>query len=194
MTFDPFYLPDGLPEPSDDGRADHLPGKRVPALELKAASGGHLRLDRLAEPTVIVCYPRIGSPDLPPPAGWDDIPGARGCSLQAHRYAKHHETFSARGATIVGVSGQDHQEQIEATARLTLPYQLLSDPDLDLADTLGLPTFEAHGRKYQARITLLVRGGCIDEVIYPIFPPGVDAEHAIAWLDRRRGETAGPSR
>ncbi len=37
-------LPDGLPVPEDDGAAAHLPGMRVPAMELSASEGGRVDL------------------------------------------------------------------------------------------------------------------------------------------------------
>jgi len=41
-------LPPDLPEPEDDGAAEHLPGMTIPALPLAATTGGELDLGELA--------------------------------------------------------------------------------------------------------------------------------------------------
>src|SRR4051794_31222861 len=72
-------LPAALPVPEDDGAADHLPGMRVPALRL-----GSFDLAEAARGTLVAfIYPRTGTPGRPSPEGWDDIPGARGCTPQS---------------------------------------------------------------------------------------------------------------
>jgi peroxiredoxin len=40
--------------------------------------------------TVVYCYPRTGRPDRENPAGWDNIPGARGCTPQSCAFRDHH--------------------------------------------------------------------------------------------------------
>lgn len=54
-------------------------------------------------------------------------------------------------------------------------------------DALTLPTFSApgHDRLY-ARLTLIVRGGKIEHVFYPIFPPGEHARQVLDWLTRHQ--------
>lgn len=66
--------------------------------------------------------------------------------------------------------------------RLQLPYPLLSDERLQLATSLGLPTFEFHGQAYFKRVTLVVSEGRIEAALYPVFPPDKAAQHALAWL------------
>ena len=57
-------LPPDLPAPIDDGAADHLPGRPMPALTLPATDGAAVQLDQLgAGRTVIYCYPLTGRPD-----------------------------------------------------------------------------------------------------------------------------------
>ena len=59
---------------------------------------------------------------------------------------------------------------------------MLNDSDLRLADDPGLPTFAVEGRRLYKRLTMIVRGGEISDVIYPVFPPGSDAAQALALL------------
>ncbi len=61
-------------------------------------------------------------------------------------------------------------------------YPLPSDPDLTLAAALGLPDFEAAGRWWHRRLTLVARGGAGVHVRYPVFPPDRDAEEVLTWL------------
>ena len=77
-------LPTDLPVPHDDGAADHLPGTALPQLVLPTSDGGHLDLGKLgAGRSVLYLYPLTGRPGVDLPAGWDAIPGARGCSTEA---------------------------------------------------------------------------------------------------------------
>ncbi len=81
MSTDYTTLPDDLPEPIDDGAADHLPGTPLPALTLRATDGTQVRLDQpRAGRTILYLYPRTGEPGTPLPEGWNEIPGARGCT------------------------------------------------------------------------------------------------------------------
>ncbi|HET8711962.1 MAG TPA: peroxiredoxin, partial [Spongiibacteraceae bacterium] len=65
---------------------------------------------------------------------------------------------------------------------LGLPYQLLNDSELLLAEKMRLPTFEYADLKLIKRITLIARDGVIEKVFYPVFPPNSDAENVINWL------------
>ena len=86
------------------------------------------------------------------------------------------------GAEVFGLSSQDTAYQGELAARLGLPYPLLADPGLELAAQLRLPTFTAGGDRLYRRLTLVLRGGRIEHVFYPIFPPGGHAAEVLAWL------------
>jgi peroxiredoxin len=66
--------------------------------------------------------------------------------------------------------------------RLRLPFQMLADPTLRLADALDLPTFEAGGMTLYRRLTMIVLDGVIEHVFYPVFPPNEHAEQVLRWL------------
>jgi peroxiredoxin len=178
-------LPDDLPTPVDDGAADHLPGREVPRVPLSSTLGGALDLggatDRLA---VVYVYPSTGVPGEPLPPGWDDIPGARGCTPQSCAFRDHVLELAAYGASVLGLSAQSHHQQREFAEREHIPYPLLSDPALRLAETLGLPTFEAAGRRYYARLTFIARERRIAKVFYPVFPPHRSPTEVLDWLAR----------
>ena len=177
-------LPADLPVPEDDGAADHLPGRHVPDVTLRATSGEPVGLGDLGPGrTIIYVYPMTGQPDVALPEGWNEIPGARGCTTEACDFRDHHaELLDAGAAGVFGLSSQDSDYQREMAQRLALPFAVLSDTDLALADRLGLPTFEAAGTTLYKRITLVISDGAIEHVFYPIFPPNEHAREVLQWL------------
>lgn len=183
---DPFALPSDLPVPEDDGAADHLPGLPLPPVDLPSTAGGTVRLDRLrshAPRTVLYVYPMTGRPGVALPDGWDSIPGARGCTPEACAFRDHHADLAAAGADVYGLSSQTPADQSEAAERLRLPFPLLSDEETRLAGPpLRLPAFQAGGRLRYRRLTLIVAGGRIEHVFYPVFPPDGHAAEVLAWL------------
>lgn len=180
-------LPEGLPVPEDDGAADHLPGMSLPALTLPSSDGRSVRLEDLGSGrTVLYLYPLTGKPGVDLPEGWDAIPGARGCSTEACRLRDHFSELRAAGASrIYGLSSQDPDYQAEVVNRLDLPFPMVSDEKLALADALDLPTFAApgHARLY-TRLTLIIRDGRIEHVFFPTFPPNTHAQQVLDWFRR----------
>jgi peroxiredoxin len=186
MSTDFSSLPADLPVPVDDGAADHLPGSQVPAVALPSTLGGELDLAEAArERLVVYVYPRTGVPGEPSPDGWDDIPGARGCTPQSCAFRDAQEELARHGATLIGISAQTPQEQAEFAQREHIAYPLLSDHGLALADRMGLPTFEAGGQRLFKRLTFVAEKGRIVKVFYPVFPPDRNAGEVLAWLDSR---------
>ena len=97
-----------LPAPVDDGAARHLPGLAMPDVPLPATDGSTVSRSRLAGRTVVYAYPMTGRPGAPLPDGWDDIPGARGCTPQNCAFRDHHAELLAAGADrVFGLSTQD---------------------------------------------------------------------------------------
>lgn len=192
MTHDPLSLPADLPRPVDDGAADHLPGLMLPSISLPSTHGGVVdlaarsRLGRL----VVFSYPRTGQPGVEPPAGWDAIPGARGCTPQACGFRDLARDFAALEMTIFGLATQSTVYQQEAAARLQLPYALLSDEHRDFATALRLPTFEVDGLTLLRRMTLVVHEGRISHVLYPVFPPDRSASDVLDLLRVEAADTA----
>jgi peroxiredoxin len=179
----PYVLPDDLPVPVDDGAADHLEGADMPALFLPATSGDTQDLSEAARGTLVLyVYPRTGRPGEPLPEGWDDIPGARGCTPQSCAFRDHFGELRALGADVLGMSAQPLSDQVEFAERVELPYPILSDPELALADALALPTFEVAGMRLYRRLTLIARAGRIVKAFYPVFPPDRNAANVVTWL------------
>jgi peroxiredoxin len=176
-------LPADLPEPRDDGAAAHLVGQVVPSIVFASTADGAVEIAALPGTTVIYVYPMTGVPGVEQPDGWDLIPGARGCTAEACDFRDHFAELRAAGATAVfGLSAQTTDYQLEAVDRLHLPFAMLSDSALRLAESMGLPTFEAGGMRLYRRLTLILRDGVVDHVFYPVFPPDTHAAAVVSWL------------
>ena len=183
---DLYSLPQDLPVPVDDGACDHLPGLALPSLPLPATSGGTVDLALLPGRTVVYCYPRTGRPDRDPLPGWNAVPGARGCTPQSCAFRDHHAELAALGAGVYGLSTQDLDYQREAAERLHLPFALLSDLRFQLIDALRLPTFELAGQRFVQRLTLILRDGVVEHMLYPVFPPDRNATDVVCYLRQGR--------
>ena len=187
----PLELPANLPVPVDDGACDHLRGMRLPSVPLLSTAGRMVDLSAMRGRTAVYCYPRTGLPDKEVPKGWDEIPGARGCTPQSCGFRDRHGEFEALSTRVFGLSTQTTDYQREAVTRLRLPFDLLSDKDLAFTRALRLPTFEfawAFGDQPAVlvkRLALVLTDGRIEQVFYPVFPPDRNAEQVHAWLARR---------
>jgi len=189
---DPTVLPSDLPIPVDDGAARHLTGTRLPDITLAATTGPAVNLSKLQDLSVLYVYPRTGVPGVDAPPGWDDIPGARGCTPQSCGFRDHFAELKALGvAQVFGLSTQDTAYQREAAQRLHLPFPLLSDAQLQLKSAIGLPTFFTSGMTLYRRMAMVLEDATIVRVFYPVIPPDKNAEEVIAWL---RTRSAGPRR
>lgn len=183
VLHDPQQLPDDLPVPQDDGGARHLPGMALPAIALAATDGAEVDLSQLKGRTVVYAYPRTGQPGQPLPGGWNDIPGARGCTPQSCSFRDHFKALQAAGASqLFGLSTQDSAYQREAVERLHLPFRILSDEKLAFTRALKLPTFTVDGMELIRRLTLIIDDGKITHALYPVFPPNESASDTLAWL------------
>ena len=175
-------LPDDLPVPIDDGAADHLIGLELPDISLLSTSGAELKLAALAGTTVIFCYPKSGVPGVPLPEGWDDIPGARGCTPQACSYRDQFPELERLGVKVLGLSTQKNDYQKELADRIELPYEILSDNELKFSSALNLPTFVVGGETLLKRLTMIIKAGVIIKVHYPVFPSNKDIDWVLSEL------------
>jgi peroxiredoxin len=182
---DPYTLPPNLPVPEDDGACDHLPGTMLPQLTLESSQGPVSLRALSLELLVLYVYPQAGRPGRPSPEGWDQIPGARGCTPQSLGFRDAHGRLAELGAQVAGISVQPLDDQVEFAERNAIPYPVIADPERRLGEALGLPTFEAGGLMLYKRVTLVVESCAIAKVFYPVFPPDENAAEVVAWLESR---------
>jgi peroxiredoxin len=173
----------------------------MPAITLPSTPGGPTRVDVAPgdhERLVVYAYPMTGRPEIDNPDGWDEIPGARGCTPESCGFRDHADELAAAGAGVLGVSTQSSDYQREAAERLRLPYPLLSDHELRLAHALALPTMTVDVRDTHdsggsntllKRLTLVIRAGMIEHIFYHVFPPDEHAGRVLAWLNAKQAET-----
>jgi peroxiredoxin len=178
VSHDVYRLPPGLPVPEDDGAADHLLGTELPDLLLDSSLGPV----NVRDFTVIYVYPRSGRPDQPMLPGWDETPGARGCTPQSCAFR---DLYPELGVPVAGLSAQTLGEQLEFAERNRMPFPVIADPECKLGAALGLPTFDIAELTLYKRITLVAQDARIVKVFYPVFPPDANAGDVLAWLSSR---------
>ncbi len=172
----------GAAQALETRRVQHLVGTQVPAVQLDD-------VDPVRGWTVLFCFPGAFAPSVSPerdsyPPGWAEIPGTRGCTLEAVTYRDRAGEFAELGVTVRGVSTQRADQQQAFADWAALPYRLLSDIELRLTGALRLPTFRAAGVDRLKRITLLVDPSRVVRVVqYPVSDPAGSVDemlHSIA--------------
>jgi peroxiredoxin len=178
VSHDVYTLPADLPVPEDDGAADHLTGLELPDLELDSSQG---RVN-VRDFDVIYVYPRSGRPGAPLLPGWDETPGARGCTPQSCAFR---DLYPDLGVPVAGLSAQTLDDQLEFAERNRMPFPVIADPERRLGAALRLPTLEIAGFTLYKRLTLVAEHGRIVKVFYPVFPPDANAGDVLAYLRSR---------
>ncbi len=151
-------------------RTRSLPGGAVPADLTLVDSGGAARDPVAADApvTVLFTYPATGRPN-PLPAGWDDIPGTIGCTLENRLFRDRWPEFTAAGVAVHGVSTQRPEEQAEFAEAEGVPFPLMSDVELRLAAALRLPTARIGQQPRLKRAVLVVtRDRTVRHAIFPV--------------------------
>ena len=177
-------LPSNLPVPEDDGACKHLLNTSLPSVSLANQDGNLLKLNRNDTFRVILyCFPMTGHPEKPLPMGWDDIPGARGCTPQTCSIRDHYDDLIKLNAIPIGLSTLSVEDLKEMTTRLKIPYDVVSDTNLYFVNLMKLPTFCVDEKVFVKRLTLIIENSIIKKVFYPIFPPDLHINNVINWLE-----------
>src|SRR6516165_7053363 len=173
-----------IPAPTDDGGAAHLKNMLMPPVGLLATDDAMVTLSELTGRTVVFAYPRTGEPGkIALVDDWDMIPGARGCTPQTCAFRDLYAELKAAGTShVFGLSTQSNAYQAEMASRLHLPFPVLSDEKLELTKALNLPTMTVAGLTLIKRMALIIDGGRITHVFYPVFPPDRNAGDVLDWL------------
>tara|TARA_Y100000590_G_C15064973_1_gene767823 strand:- start:19 stop:573 length:555 start_codon:yes stop_codon:yes gene_type:complete len=176
-------LPPNLPIPIDDGSCNHLLNYKIPDISLFNQNGILLRLRRYDSFRIVLyCYPMTGNPNKPLPLNWDKIPGARGCTPQNCSFRDHYDDLITCNALPIGITTQSVSEIKEMVNRLFIPYDVLSDKDLNFQKSLNLPIFKINNSVFIKRLTLIIEKSVIKKVFYPIFPPDLHIKDVLKWL------------
>ena len=176
-------MPSDLPVPENDGACRHLLNTSIPSLSLANQDGNLLKLKRKDTFRIILyCFPMTGHPGKSLPNGWDNIPGARGCTPQTCSFRDHYDDLIKLNAIPIGLSTQSVDDLKEMTKRLKIPYDVVSDANLNFANLIKLPTFKVDEKVFIKRVTLIIKNSIIKKVFYPIFPPNLHINDVINWL------------
>jgi peroxiredoxin len=171
---------------ADKAVATRLEGRRVPRLRLVSASGSEVDLGAAAEGVLVLyVYPRTAVPGRRLPKGWEDLPGARGCTAESRAFRDLESELRLEGAVVMGLSAQPFDEQRQFAGRERISYPLLNDAKLELAAKLGLPTFDVDGMTLYQRLTLIVVDGCVAKVLDRNLAAELHPVAALEWLRLR---------
>lgn len=176
---DRWLLGDGEPTalgaPAAEERVHALKGTAAPQVSLPATIGG--TLDIVGDtPTVLFGYPMTVT--SPAPEGWQDIPGAPGCTLENRLFRDAHPQFQNRGLSLRGVSTQRPAQQQVFGEHERVPFPLLSDALLQLTAALRLPTFTGGETPRLRRFVLFIDP---DRTIKDVLFPVTDIPGAVKW-------------
>jgi peroxiredoxin len=83
---------------------------------------------------------------------------------------------------VVGISSQSKEAQRQTALANRLTHLLLCDPELQLARTLGLPTFTRYQECWYQRLVLVVVSGHVEKVFFPVANASHSAAQVLAWM------------
>ncbi len=169
--------------PENEGDVNTLKNKNFPNISLPNQDGNLLNLYRLDTfRMVLYFYPMTGRPDRPLPDNWNNIPGAKGCTIQTCSFRDNYDDIINLNAVPIGISSQSVDDNKEMTSRLKVPYDVLSDEKLELTNELNIPTFLVDSKIFLKRLTLIVEKKIIKKVFYPINDINKHIKEVLKWL------------
>jgi len=183
MNKDFTKLPDNLPQPDNDGAADHILGVKIPSIILPSTEG-KMDLSKInTQFRVLYFFPMMAVPEKSLPSGWNDVPGARGCTPQNITINEHIKDLQKYDAGICGISTQSIDELIELSLLRKFSQPLISDSSLKFQEKLQMPIFHIENKTMYKRLTLIVKDSKIVKVFYPVFPPDKHIFEILEWLE-----------
>ena len=178
-------LPSDLTYIKEYRDCSHLTNYKISSISLQNQDGNQLKLNRLDTFRIVLyCFPMTGRPDKPLPPNWSSIPGANGCTSQTCSFRNNYEKFIASNSIPIGVSTQSVEDLKEMVKRLQVPYDVLSDENLDFANLLDLPRFSINDKIFIKRLTLIIEKSIVKKVFYPIFQPDKHVNEVLEWLKK----------
>ncbi|GAA0650727.1 peroxiredoxin [Salarchaeum japonicum] len=128
------------------------PGADAPDVAAQNQDGVLVDLD-FEEPTVVYFYPK------------DDTPG---CTVEAKEFNAELDAYADAGVSVYGVSLDDVDSHEEFGEKYGLEFDLLADPDGDIADAFGVDTSEG----YTERVTFVLANGEVTHAYEGVKPDG----------------------
>jgi len=146
-------------------------GDRAPTFTLESDSAGTISSASLAgKRYVLYFYPK------------DDTPG---CTKEACSFRDNLPLFGGLGVPVFGVSADDVKAHAKFTAKFSLTFPLLADPERKLIDPMGVWGEKSFmGKKYMGifRATFVVGADGRIEHVWEKVSPENHAEEVLAYL------------
>lgn len=101
--------------------------------------------------------------------------------VTARSFEERRLELEALGCALLGVSSQDNEVLAQFASRAKATYVLLSDPRLNLAHEMRLPTLWRDGQELYRRLVFIARAGHVARVFYRVRPLTCVAQ-AVGWL------------
>ncbi len=176
-------FPKNLPQPHNDGACDHLLGLTIPSIILSSTNGDSIDISKIdTNFEILYFFPMMAISEKSIPTGWNDIPGARGCTPQNITIGEHYSDLLKYDATPIGVSTQPIDELSKLSLIREFPQVILSDNGFKLQEKLNIPTFQIKNKTMYKRLTLILKESKIIKVFYPVFPPDKHIFEILEWL------------
>ena len=147
-------------------------GTKAPAFTLPDQNGkAHSMSDYAGKKVILYFYPKDNTP---------------GCTKQACGFAELYPAFTEKGAVVVGVSRDSVASHKKFAEKYSLPFTLLSDPDLEVIR--GYDVWQEknmYGKKTMGvmRTTYLIDENGIIEKAMPKVKPDTNAAEILEYLN-----------
>lgn len=146
-------------------------GTKAPGFSLRDQNGNLVKLsDFLGQKVVLYFYPKDHTP---------------GCTRQACAFASAYDGLKKQNVVVIGVSKDSSASHQKFAQKHSLPFILLSDPELQAIQAYGVwQEKKLYGKVSMgvARTTFIIdEQGCIEKIM-PKVKPDTNASEILAYL------------
>lgn len=146
-------------------------GTKAPDFTLKDKDGNEVTLSSfIGKKVVLYFYPKDNTP---------------GCTKQACAFAAAYEGFKSKNAVVIGISKDSVASHIKFAEKYSLPFILLSDPELQAIQAYGVWQEKVMcGKKRMGvvRTTFIIGGDGLISAVMPKVKPDTNAQETLALL------------
>ncbi len=146
-------------------------GTKAPDFTLKDKDGNEVTLSSfIGKKVVLYFYPKDNTP---------------GCTKQACAFAAAYEGFKSKNAVVIGISKDSVASHIKFAEKYSLPFILLSDPELQAIQAYGVWQEKVMcGKKRMGvvRTTFIIGGDGLISAVMPKVKPDTNARETLALL------------
>lgn len=149
-------------------------GTKAPEFTLPDKDGNPVSLgDFAGKKVVLYFYPRDNTP---------------GCTRQACAFAGAYEDFKAQNVVVIGISKDSAASHQKFAEKYSLPFLLLSDPELTAIQAYGVWQEKKNYGKVSmgvVRSTFVIDENGVIEKVMPKVKPDTNAAEILAYLQGR---------